>query len=112
MTGELGYTRQEGYELWDIFTELMVRHFGPTHEEEKALRQMMKVRYKGDNEQFLLEIDNWKVKVKITVVVLRRMIEDQIREEAVRMLSMINPIPDEREWREAVRRAVRKEEDW
>ena len=48
MTGELGYTRQEGYELWDIFTEQMVRHFGPTHEEEKALRQMMKVKYKGD----------------------------------------------------------------
>ena len=46
MTGELGYTRQEGYELWDIFTEQMIRGFGPTHEEEKALRQMMKVRYK------------------------------------------------------------------
>ena len=35
MTGELGYTRQEGYELWYIFTEQMVRRFGPTHEEEK-----------------------------------------------------------------------------
>ena len=67
MTGELGYTRQEGYELWDIFTEQMVRRFGPTHEEEKALRQMIKVRYKGDIDQFLLEIDNWNVKVKVTV---------------------------------------------
>ena len=112
MTGELGYTRQEGYESWDIFTEQMVRRFGPTHEEEKALGQMMKVRYKGDIDQFLLEIDNWNVKVKVTGVVLRKMIEDQIPEEAVRRLSMINPIPDEREWLEAVRTAVRKEEDF
>ena len=88
----------------------MIRHFGPTHEEEKALRQMMKVRYKGDIDQFLLEIDNWNVKVKVTGVVLRKMIEDQIPEEAVRRLSMIDPIPDEREWLEAVRSAVRKEE--
>ena len=74
MTGELGYTRQEGYELWDIFTKQMICRFGPTHEEEKALRQMMKVRYKGDVGQFLLEIDNWNVKVKVMGVVLRTMI--------------------------------------
>ena len=112
MTGELGYTRLEGYELWDIFTEQMVRRFGPTHEEEKALRQKMKVRYTGDIHQFLLEIDNWNVKVKVTRVVLRKMIEDQIPEEAVRRLSMIDPIPEEREWLEAVRTAVQKEEDF
>ena len=112
MTGELGYTKQEGYELWDIFTDQMVRRFGPTHEEEKALRQMMKVRYKGDIDQFLLEMDNWNVKVKVTGVVLRKMIEDQIPEEAVRRLSMIDPIPDEREWLEAVRAAVQKEEEF
>ena len=34
------------------------------------------------------------------------MIEDQIPEEAVSRLSMIDPIPDEREWLEAVRPAV------
>ena len=39
------------------------------------------------------------------------MIEDQIPEEGVRRLSMIDPIPDEREWLEAVQTAVRKEED-
>ena len=89
----------------------MVRRFRQTHEEEKALRQMMKVRYKGDMDQFLLEIDNWNVKVKVTGVVLRKMIEDQIPEEAVRQLSMIDPIPDEREWLEAFRTAVQKEEN-
>ena len=112
MTGELGYTRQEGYELWDIFAKQMVRRFGPTHEEEKALRQMMKVRYKGDIDQFLLEIDNWNVKVNVTGDVLRKLIEDQIPEEAGRRLSMIDLIPDEREWLEALRTAVRKEEDF
>ena len=70
----------------------------------------MKVRYKGDIDQFLLEIDNCNVKVKVTRVVLRKMIEDQIPEEAVRRLSMIDSIPGEREWLEAVRTAVRKEE--
>ena len=93
MTGELGCTRQKGYELWNIFTEQMVRRFGPTHEEENEVRQMMKVRYKGGIDQFLLEIDNWNVKVKVTRVVLRKMIQDQIPEEAVRRLSMIDPIP-------------------
>ena len=58
---------------------------------------MMKVKYKGDIDQFLLEIDNWNVKVKVTWVGLRKMIEDQIPEEAVRRMSMIDPIPDERE---------------
>ena len=73
---------------------------------------MMKVRYKGDIDQFLLGINNWNVKVKVTGVGLRKMIEDQILEEGVRRLSMIDPIPDEREWLEAVRTAVRKEEDF
>ena len=112
MTGELGYTRQEGYEIWDIFAEQMVRRFGPTHEEEKELRQMMKAKYKGDIDQFLLEIDSWNVKVKVTGVVLRKTIEDQIPEEAVRRLSMIDPVPDERERLEAVQTAVRKEDDF
>ena len=64
MTGELGFTRQEAYELWAIFAEQVVRRFGPTYEEVKALREMMKVRYKGDIDQFLLEIKNWNVKAR------------------------------------------------
>ena len=44
MTGELGFTRPEGYELWAIFAEQVVRCFGPTHEEVKELREMIKVR--------------------------------------------------------------------
>ena len=58
MTGELGFTSLAGYELWAIFAQPVVRRFGPTHEEVKALPEMMKVWYKGDIDQFLLEIEN------------------------------------------------------
>jgi len=43
MTGELRHIRQEGYELWDVFAEQAICRFGPTQEEEKALREMLKV---------------------------------------------------------------------
>ena len=72
----------------------------------------MKVRYKEEIDQFLLEIDNWNIKVKVTGGVLRKMIEDQIPEEAVRRLSLIYLIPDEWEWLEALWTAVRKKEDF
>ena len=34
MTGEIGYTRQEGYEFWHVVAEQVLRRFGPTHEAE------------------------------------------------------------------------------
>ena len=112
MIGELGFTRQEGYELWAIFAEQVVRRFGPTHEEVKALREMMKVRYKGDIDQFQLEIENWNVKARVTGVAFRKMIDDQIPEEAIRRISMMDPIADNRKWLEAVRTASKAEEDF
>ena len=112
MTGEFGFPRQEGYELWAIFPEQVVRSFGPTHEEVKALRAMMKVRYRGDIDRFLLEIENWNVKARVTGVACRKMIDDQIPEEAVRRKSMMDPIADHREWLEAVRTVSKAEDDF
>jgi len=43
MTGELGHIRPEGYELGDVFAKLAILRFGLTYEEEKALREMLKV---------------------------------------------------------------------
>jgi len=43
ITGQLGQIRQDRYELWDVFAEQAVRRFAPTHEEEKALREMLTV---------------------------------------------------------------------
>ena len=112
MTGELGFTRQAGYEFWAIFAEQVVRRFGPTHEEVKGLWEMMKVMYKGDIDQFLLEIENWNVKARATAVAFRKMIDDQIPEEDVRRMSMMDQIADDREWLEAVRTASKAEEDF
>jgi len=47
MTGEIGYTRQEGYELWHVFAEHALRRFGPTDEAEKSLREMGSVKYQA-----------------------------------------------------------------
>jgi len=43
MTSELGHARQEGYKLWEVIAEQAIPRFGPTHEEEKAIREMLKV---------------------------------------------------------------------
>jgi len=45
MTVEIGYTRQEGYELWHVFAEHALRRFRPTDEAEKSLREMGSVKY-------------------------------------------------------------------
>ena len=94
------------------FAEQVVRRFRPTQEEVKAQREMMKVRYKGDIDQFQLEIENWNVKARVTGVAFRKMIDDQIPDEALRRMSMMDPIADDREWLEAVRTASKVEEDF
>ena len=40
------------------------------------------------------------------------MIDDQIPDEAIRRMSMMDPIADDREWLEAVRTASKAEEDF
>ena len=72
----------------------------------------MKLRYKGDIEQLLLEIENWKIKARVTGVVFQKFIEDQIPEEAIRRLSMMDRIADDRKWLEAVHLAVQTEKDF
>ena len=90
----------------------MVRRFGPTNEEVKAPREMMEVRYKGDIDQILRGIENWNVKARVTGVAFRKMIDDQIPDDAVRRMCMIDPIADDREWLEVVRTASKAEEDF
>ena len=112
MTGEFGHIRQDGYELWDVFAEQAIRRFGPTHEEEKALREMLKVWYKNDIKQFLLEFENWNVKAKVTGITFRKLIRDQIPDEAEPRMSMHQEYIADRDWIEALRQAVRDEEDF
>jgi len=73
---------------------------------------MLKVRYKNDIKQFLVEFENWNVKAKVTRIAFRKLIRDQILDEAVRRMSMHQEYADERDWIEALRQAIRDEEDF
>ena len=86
--------------------------FSLTHEEEKALPEIIKVWYKGDIDQFLLEIENWNVNAKVLEIAFRKIIKDQIPEEGVRRMSTNDPIMDDRKWLEAIVKAGRTEEDF
>jgi len=112
MTGLVGHIRQDGYELLDVFAEEAIRRFGPTHEEEKALREMLKVRYKNDINQWLLEFENWNVKAKVSGIALRKLITDQIPHEAGGRMSMHQETADDPDWIEAPGQAVRDDEDF
>jgi len=54
MTGEIGDTRQEGYEFWHVCAEQAPRRFRPTHEAGKFLREMGSVKHRGDVAKFLM----------------------------------------------------------
>jgi len=111
MTGEIGYTRQEGYEFWHVFAEQTLRRFGPTHEGEKSLREMGSVKYHSDVAKFLIEMENLNITARVTGIAWRKMIEDQIPIEPFRRLSPREYV-DDGEWLEAVRTVTRAEEDF
>jgi len=73
---------------------------------------MWKVRYKNDINQFLLVLENWNIKVKVTGIAFRKLIRDQIPDEAVRRMSMHQEYADDRDRMEGLRQAVRDEEDF
>jgi len=111
MTGETGYTRQEGYEFWHVFAEQVLRRFGPTHEAGKSLREMGSVKYRGDVAKFLMEMENLNIHARVTGIAWRKMIEDELPIEALRRLSHREYV-DDGEWLEAVRTVTRAEEDF
>ena len=83
MTGELGYTKQVGYDQWEIFKEQVIRQFGPTHEDVKALQELYQIRYKGDIDEFLQQIESKNNRAKVTGIAFRKIVEDQVPEEAI-----------------------------
>jgi len=66
MTGEIGYTRQEGYKFWHVFAEQDLRRCGPTDEAEKSLREMRSVKYRGDVAKSLMEMENLNIHARVT----------------------------------------------
>jgi len=111
MTGETGYTRQEGYEFWHVFAEQTLRRFRPTHEAEQCLREMGSVKYHRDVAKFLMEMENLTIHARVTGIAWRKMIEDQLPIEALRRLSHREYV-DDGEWLDAVRTVTRAEEDF
>jgi len=111
MTGEIGYTRQEGYEFWHVFAEQDLRRFGPTLEAEKSLREMGSVKYGGDVTKFLMEMENLNIHARVTGIAWRKMIEDGLPVAELRRLSYREYV-DDGEWLEAVRTVTRAEHDF
>jgi len=87
MTGEIGYTRQEGYGFWQLFAEQALRRFGPTHEAEQSLREMGSVKYRGDGTTFLIVMENLNIHERVTGIARRKMIQDELPVEPLRRLS-------------------------
>jgi len=58
---------------------------------------MLKVRYKNDINQFLLEFENWNVEAEVTGIAFRKLIRDQIQEKAVRRMSIHQEYTDDRD---------------
>jgi len=73
---------------------------------------MLQVRYKNDINQFLLEFENWNVKAKGTGIAFRKLIRDQMPDEAIRQMWMHPEYAEDRDWIEALRQAVHDEEDF
>jgi len=111
MTGEIGYTRQQGYKFWHVFAEQALRRFGPTHEAEESLQEMRSVKYRGDVAKLLMEMENLNIHARVTGIAWRKMIEDELPVEALRWLSHREYV-DDGEWLEAVRTVTRAEEDF
>jgi len=83
MTGEIGYTRQEGYKFWQVFAGQALRRFGPTHKAEKSLRDRGSVKYRCDVAQFLMEMENLNIHARVSGIAWRTMIEDELPIEAL-----------------------------
>jgi len=73
---------------------------------------MLKVRYKNEINQFLLEFENWYVKANVTGIAFQKGIRDEIPDEAMRRMSMHQQYADNRDWIEALRPEVRDEDDF
>ena len=50
MTGEFGFPRSDGYDLWENFKNQIQEKFSILHRAQRALRDMEKVRYEGEYE--------------------------------------------------------------
>ena len=109
MTGELGYLKIVGYEIWEAFRGQCILRFALTHEGERFLPLMTKVTYKGNIDRYVLEMENHNTLVGMSGVAWRQMVERHIPKDALRRLSTEEYATDSA-WIIALRTVCRREE--
>lgn len=87
MTGELGHLKIEGYEYWETYRTQCIMRFALTHEGERALAGLEKLKYTGNIDRFLLEFENHNTYVGLGGVAMRQMVRRTIPKDALRQLS-------------------------
>ena len=78
MTGEFGFPRSDGYDLWENFKNQIQGKFSVLHRAQRALRDMEKVRSKGDIEKYLLTLENLNIDAEMSGVAWRDMIQKRL----------------------------------
>ena len=84
MTGEFGFPRSDGYNLWENFNNQMQENFSILHSAQKALRDMEKVRYEGDIKKYLRTLEKLNIEAEMSGVASWNMIERRLPLEARR----------------------------
>ena len=108
MTGESGFPRSDGYELWENFKNQIEEKFPILHRAQRALRDMEKVRYEGDIEKYLLTLENLNIDAEMSGVAWRNMIKKRLPLQARRRWAHKKFYLDS-EFVEAVRRCTKAE---
>ena len=108
MTGELGFQKQEGYEYWHIFKAQVILRFTVSHEAELVLRRMELVRYQGDIEKYLPEVENPNIQAQVTGITWRYMVEKRLPMEALSGISN-QEYRSEQEWLAAIQTVTKAE---
>ena len=109
ITSELGNLKIEGYEYWEIFHMQCTTRFALTHEGERALTAMEKMKYTGNIDKFMLEFENQNTYVGLVGVAIRQMAGRTMPREAIRRLSTLEYTLDS-DWMAALRECTRREE--
>ena len=82
ITGEFGFPKHDGYNLWMTFKAQLHDKFSIMHRAQRALRDKEKVRYEGDMKKYVLTLENRYIDAEMNGVAWRHMIEKRLPIEA------------------------------
>ena len=111
MTGEFGFPRSDGYDLWENLKYQNQENFLFLHRAPRALRDMEMVRYEGDIEKYVLTLENLNIDAEMSGVAWRKRIEKGLPLEA-RSRWAHNKFDWDSEFVEALWRCTKAEESF